>query len=226
MLQKDMQERFQDILKMKILNWVIDLFSNSNEIKMELKEELIDLQTNEELKPKFKDRYHSFCLQKQISDLYPGLWRMDCQTTLIPKTDDPRPDAEDYRPITIVSCVYRLFSKIVTRQLEDSLSLNLHQKALREAHKRGKELNIVSRDLAKAFDTINHSSIDRALCMQGLDVDSRNFTAQMVTGSSTVIKGDGGALSNRIEINQGVRQGDPISPLLFNSVMVELIECL
>ncbi|KRX74975.1 hypothetical protein T06_12221 [Trichinella sp. T6] len=32
---------------------------------MELKEELIDLQTNEELKPKFKDGYHSFCLQKQ-----------------------------------------------------------------------------------------------------------------------------------------------------------------
>ncbi|KRX37782.1 SCAN domain-containing protein 3 [Trichinella murrelli] len=61
----DMQERFQDILKMKILNWVIDLFSNSNEIEMELKEELIDLQTNEELKPKFKDGYHSFCLQKQ-----------------------------------------------------------------------------------------------------------------------------------------------------------------
>ncbi|KRX69360.1 hypothetical protein T06_8872 [Trichinella sp. T6] len=72
-LQKDMQERFQDILKMKILNWVIDLFSNSNEIEMELKEELIDLQTNEELKPKFKDGYHSFCLQKQISGFYLGL---------------------------------------------------------------------------------------------------------------------------------------------------------
>ncbi|KRY07601.1 SCAN domain-containing protein 3 [Trichinella patagoniensis] len=70
-LQKDMQERFQDILKMEILNWAIDLFSNSNEIKMELKEELIDLQTNEELKPKFKNGYHSFWLQKQISDLYP-----------------------------------------------------------------------------------------------------------------------------------------------------------
>ncbi|KRY65157.1 hypothetical protein T4A_69 [Trichinella pseudospiralis] len=40
----------------------------------------------------------------------------DCRTTLIPKTDDPRPDAEDYRPITIASCVYRLFSKIVTRR--------------------------------------------------------------------------------------------------------------
>ncbi|KRY05484.1 General transcription factor II-I repeat domain-containing protein 2B, partial [Trichinella patagoniensis] len=75
-LQKDMQERFQDILKMKIPNWVIDLFSNTDEIEMELEEELIDLQTNEELKPKFKNGYHSFWLQKQISDLYPGLWRM------------------------------------------------------------------------------------------------------------------------------------------------------
>ncbi|KRX13734.1 hypothetical protein T07_14212 [Trichinella nelsoni] len=43
---------------------------------MELEEELIDLQTNKELKPTFKNRYHSFWLQKQISDLYPGLWRM------------------------------------------------------------------------------------------------------------------------------------------------------
>ncbi|KRZ54784.1 SCAN domain-containing protein 3 [Trichinella nativa] len=75
-LQKDMQERFQDIFKMKILNWVINLFSNTDEIEMELKKGLIDLQTNEELKPKFKNRHHSFWLQKQISDLYPGLWRM------------------------------------------------------------------------------------------------------------------------------------------------------
>ncbi|KRX14394.1 SCAN domain-containing protein 3 [Trichinella nelsoni] len=75
-LQKDMQKRFRDILKMKIPNWVIDLFSNTDEIEMELEEELIDLQTNEKLKPKFKKEYHSFWLQKQISDLYPGLWRM------------------------------------------------------------------------------------------------------------------------------------------------------
>ncbi|KRX12854.1 Retrovirus-related Pol polyprotein from type-2 retrotransposable element R2DM [Trichinella nelsoni] len=168
----------------------------------------------------------------------------DCRTTLIPKTDDPRPDVEDYRPITVASSLYRLFSKIVTRRLEDSLSLHPRQKAfrsgtdgafdntstlmtiIRNAHKRGRELNIVSIDLAKAFDTINHTSIDRALCMQGLDLDSRALITQMVTGSSTIIKGDGGAFSKRIEINRGVRQGDPISPLLFNSVMDELIERL
>ncbi|KRZ09487.1 Retrovirus-related Pol polyprotein from type-1 retrotransposable element [Trichinella zimbabwensis] len=55
----------------------------------------------------------------------------DCRTTLIPKTDDPRPDAEDYRPITIASCLYRLFSKIVTRRLEDCIPLHPRQKAFR-----------------------------------------------------------------------------------------------
>ncbi|KRX26647.1 PiggyBac transposable element-derived protein 4 [Trichinella nelsoni] len=130
-------------------------------------------------------------------------------------------DAEDYRPITVASYLYRLFSKIVTRRLEDSLSLHPRQKAfrsctdgafdntstlmtvIREAHNCSKELNIVSINLAKAFDTINHTSIDRALCMPGLDLDSRALIAQM-----------------------GVRQGDPISPLLFNLVMDELIERL
>ncbi|KRX16038.1 NAD(P)H-hydrate epimerase [Trichinella nelsoni] len=63
-------------LQMKTLNWVIDPFSNTDEIEIELEEELIYLQTNKEIKPKFKNRYHSFWLQKQIFDLYPGLWRM------------------------------------------------------------------------------------------------------------------------------------------------------
>ncbi|KRX95283.1 hypothetical protein T4E_3292 [Trichinella pseudospiralis] len=40
-LQKDMEERFQDILKMKIPNWVIEPFSNTDEIEIKLEEELI-----------------------------------------------------------------------------------------------------------------------------------------------------------------------------------------
>ncbi|KRY67649.1 hypothetical protein T4A_6516 [Trichinella pseudospiralis] len=41
-------------------NWVIDPFSSIDEREMELQEELIELQTNEVLKLKFKNGYHSF----------------------------------------------------------------------------------------------------------------------------------------------------------------------
>jgi len=41
-----------------------------------LEEELIELITYEELKIKFKSGYQEFLLQKPISTLYPGIWKM------------------------------------------------------------------------------------------------------------------------------------------------------
>ncbi|KRZ81987.1 Retrovirus-related Pol polyprotein from type-1 retrotransposable element [Trichinella sp. T8] len=87
----------------------------------------------------------------------------DCRTTLIPKTSNPRPDAEDYRPITIASCIYRIFSKIVTRQLENCISLHPCQKAFRSGTDGAFDnittlTTIVCADLAKAFDTVNDSA--------------------------------------------------------------------
>ncbi|OUC42221.1 hypothetical protein D917_10338, partial [Trichinella nativa] len=59
---------------------------------------------------------------------------------------------------------------------------------IREAHNSGKELNIVSIDLVKAFDTVNHTSINRALCMHGLveaAVPPPSSTNKCVTCSSS-----------------------------------------
>ena len=73
----DFSERFKDILNMNIPDWVIDPFTYVNiDESSHLKEELIELITNEELKIKFKSGYQEFWLQKPISTLYPGLWKM------------------------------------------------------------------------------------------------------------------------------------------------------
>ncbi|KAH1028848.1 hypothetical protein HUJ05_002172 [Dendroctonus ponderosae] len=49
-------ERFQNILKLEIPDWVLDPFSNVNiEISPQLGEELIELTTNEEIKIKYKN---------------------------------------------------------------------------------------------------------------------------------------------------------------------------
>ncbi|XP_053894463.1 SCAN domain-containing protein 3-like, partial [Malaclemys terrapin pileata] len=74
-LHSDFNQRFEDILKINIPNWVLDPFSSTNtEESPNLQEELIEVTTNEEFKFKFKDGYQQLWLQKQIPTLYPGLW--------------------------------------------------------------------------------------------------------------------------------------------------------
>ncbi|GBP62116.1 hypothetical protein EVAR_46085_1 [Eumeta japonica] len=74
-LHSDFIERFQDILKLEIPDWVLDPFSNVNiAMSPQLEEELIELTTNEEIKIKYKNDYQQFWLQKSIPQWYPGLW--------------------------------------------------------------------------------------------------------------------------------------------------------
>ena len=80
-LNGDFNGRFQDIINMKIHDWVLDPFSNSEELQsglpLQLQEELIELTTNEEIKLKFvKKGYRDFWLQKEIPSVYPGLWAL------------------------------------------------------------------------------------------------------------------------------------------------------
>ncbi|KFD61358.1 hypothetical protein M514_12069, partial [Trichuris suis] len=76
MLHKEMHERYEDILTVTIPPWILDPYSNANEIETFLQEELIELQANEELKPRFKSGYSHFWLQYQIAALYPELWKV------------------------------------------------------------------------------------------------------------------------------------------------------
>uniref|UniRef100_A0A5S6QCA7 DUF4371 domain-containing protein n=1 Tax=Trichuris muris TaxID=70415 RepID=A0A5S6QCA7_TRIMR len=53
MLHADFTKRFIDILSMKIPDWVVDPFCDVEETETELQEELLELQNNDELIPKF-----------------------------------------------------------------------------------------------------------------------------------------------------------------------------
>ena len=65
-LQRDMSERFQDLLLLKMSDWVINPFLDvSNKETGEAEEELISIQNDIELSPKFKKSYQDFWLQKK-----------------------------------------------------------------------------------------------------------------------------------------------------------------
>lgn len=65
--------RIEYLLLIGILNWVINPFSSAEEAGV-VKEELMELQNDIELKPMFKKSYQDLWLQKEIADCYPALW--------------------------------------------------------------------------------------------------------------------------------------------------------
>ena len=71
-LHRDMSVRFNDLFSLEILSWVIDPFTEpSTEVPTHLEEELVSLQNDEDLKPKFK----TFWMQTAIPKRYPTLWK-------------------------------------------------------------------------------------------------------------------------------------------------------
>ncbi|KFD56047.1 hypothetical protein M514_03171 [Trichuris suis] len=73
-LHDDFTRRFQDILCMVIPDWVINPLSNVDDEEISLQEELLDLQSNVELKARLSQGYQQFWLQKEVPVLYPRVW--------------------------------------------------------------------------------------------------------------------------------------------------------
>ncbi|NWX91452.1 PO21 protein, partial [Nothoprocta ornata] len=74
----------------------------------------------------------------------------------------------------------------------------------------------------KAFDTVSHQHILHVLTQKGVDKHTVNTIRDLYTNCGTTIK-LGGQCSERIRFLGGVKQGDPLSPLLFNLVLDPLL---
>ncbi|NXG12779.1 PO22 protein, partial [Sakesphorus luctuosus] len=74
----------------------------------------------------------------------------------------------------------------------------------------------------KAFDTVNHQHIITALTQRGVDPHIIGLIKNMYEDISTCISSNEGE-TERISIKVGVKQGDPMSPLLFNLALDPLL---
>ena len=141
----------------------------------------------------------------------------------------------NYRPICSLPALYKLFSTILCRRLYPRLDqeqaedqagfrgsyqttdhLATYRMIAQKCHEWGIKMWTATIDFAKAFDSVTHKSIRKALKSCGIKHDYISLLKKIYKDQKASVQTD--AESNMFEIKKGTKQGDPVSSLLFNTV--------
>ena len=159
---------------------------------------------------------------------------------LLRKGEKCKMEATNYRPISLLSVFYKIASGAITRRLETVMEkvIGRQQKAYsRKKNITSVLLNIINMihssksskrssliiavDFRKAFDSLNHSFIDTCLEALNFGPSFRSWVKLFFNDRVTYLLMNG-FMEEKIELQQGVPQGDILSPLVFN-IVVEIL---
>ena len=166
--------------------------------------------------------------------------------TLIPKSGTPGTDIRDKRPISLLNVDGKLLDKILMGRLNDFLDDNNLQNPRQHGFRpnRGTQsaiatlyetisrnlgnklkVDIVCRDVAKAFDRIWHTGLKYKLTRTGLHDCYTRLLCDYLTDRTASIK-IGQYTGPEFPLETGVPQGTSLSPTLFNFYVHDLPEPL
>lgn len=168
----------------------------------------------------------------------PSQWS-ESKIILLYKKGDPK-DIGNYRPISLLPSIYKLFSTLINQRISAALEKNqpIEQAGFRKKYstidhihtleliiekyqEQQRPLYIIFIDYQKAFDTIFHESIWASLKSQNVERKYINILKYLYSNSSSRVKLE--TVGPEFPIRRGVRQGDPISPRIFIAVLESII---
>lgn len=159
--------------------------------------------------------------------------------TLIPKKSDPL-SLDDYRPISLVGCQYKILGKVLAEGLKTVMSHLIYDnqsafvgarqildgvlmanEAVNWAHIMKLKLLLLKVDFAKAFDCINWEFLDETMRQMNFSLKWRLWIKGCLK-STTISVLVNGSPTVEFPMQRGLRQGNPLSPFLFLIVVEAL----
>lgn len=160
--------------------------------------------------------------------------------TLIPKRNKKVPSIDNFRPISLINCSLRLLSSFFEARFQTVLAnyiageqtgfmknrtINETITLLRRIIKTNSDFDdfacFVNIDFRKAFDSVSHDFIELLLEKMDFGRRARNFLLAITTKQQGQIIINN-LVGSRFPLERGTRQGNPLSPLIFNLVLETL----
>jgi hypothetical protein len=151
---------------------------------------------------------------------------------LIPKSENPGSFGE-YRPIALCNLVYKIITKIIANRIKSTLSFGISkeqfgflegrqitdaigivQEALHSIKVKNIKALVLKLDMIKAYDRVDWGFLRLVLLQVGMSLEATDWIMGCVTSANYVVLINGKP-TNFFKSSRGLRQGCPLSPLLF-----------
>jgi ribonuclease HI/exonuclease III len=177
--------------------------------------------------------------------IIPERWKISLIISIF-KSGDPA-DPNNYRGISLMNVGCKIMMAIlaerISSKLENEFRLSASQAGFRKKEEavlqatclyevlaqrrnRGKKTYVLFLDLVKAYDRVSHNILFEKMKAFGIRGSCLEFIMAMYNNSCFAVRNHDGGMGRKTQLKTGLRQGCPLSPILFNIFINDLLQSM